>query len=65
MGGSEALYITQAYFNKYNDFFKYLNTSFDEKMDIIIKMHGVINKPFADFGNNKYPRYFIDAFSGI
>jgi hypothetical protein len=65
LGGSQALYITQAYFDKYHDFFRDLNISFAEKIETIIKRHGAVNKPFTYYGNGKYPRYFLDTFTNL
>jgi hypothetical protein len=62
MGGSEAIYITQAYFEKHHDFFRDLNYSFSEKIETLVKKHGAANKPFTHYGNGKYPRYFLDTF---
>jgi hypothetical protein len=61
LGGSEALYITQAYFGKYHDFFRDLNISFSEKIETINKRPGVSKKLFTDYGNGKYPVYFLDT----
>jgi hypothetical protein len=64
LGGSVALYITQAYLDKYHDFFRDLNISFAEKIETIKNRHGVNNKSFSDYGKNKYPSYFLDTFAG-
>jgi hypothetical protein len=65
LGGSEALYITQAYFDKYHPFFQDMNTTFSQKIETLIKKHGPINKPFTHYGNGKYPRYFLDDFTKL
>jgi hypothetical protein len=65
MGGNEALYITQAYFDKYHPFFQDMNTTFSQKIETLTKKHGPINKPFTHYGNGKYPRYFLDNFTNL
>jgi hypothetical protein len=61
LGGSEALYITHAYFDKYHDFFRDLNISFSEKIETLKKRHGVSKKLFTDYGEGRYPIYFLDT----
>jgi hypothetical protein len=63
--GSEALYITQAYFTKYHNFFRDLNMSFTEKIETLKKRHGVNKKPFTGYGTGTYPMYFLDDFTGL
>jgi hypothetical protein len=65
LGGSQALYITQAYFEKYHSFFQDLNISFAVKIETTVKRHGAVNKPFTYYGSGKYPSYFLDTFTGL
>jgi hypothetical protein len=65
LGGSEALYITSAYFDKYHSFFRDMDTTFAQKIETIIKNQGAVNKPFTAYGNGKYPRYFLDTFTDL
>jgi hypothetical protein len=58
LGGSEALYITQAYFTKYHDFFRDLSLSFAEKKETIKKRHGVSKKLFTGYGPRQLPPLF-------
>jgi hypothetical protein len=60
LGGSKALYISNAYFIKYHDFLDDPAKSFKQKLDEIIARHGTVKKDFQDFTNGKHPRYFID-----
>jgi hypothetical protein len=62
MGGSELLYITQSYYSKYHDFFRNMNITFSEKIEINRKRHKLKIKSFEHYGNGKYPPYFLDTF---
>jgi hypothetical protein len=60
LGGAGLLYITEAYFSKYHEFFMDPGQPFEQKLCALTEKHGAIKKTFEDFGNGKYPRYFID-----
>jgi hypothetical protein len=62
-GGQGTLYITQAYFDKYHNFFRDTSTTYPQKIETLIQTHGPIKKPFADCSKGKYPRYFFDTFT--
>jgi hypothetical protein len=47
LGGSEALYITHSYFNKYPAFFRDVNMSFTERIKILKKRHRANKKLFV------------------
>jgi hypothetical protein len=65
LGGSEALYITQSYFNKHHALFRDLNMSFTEKIKTLQKKHGENKKFFTAYDKGSYPLYFLDDFTGL
>jgi hypothetical protein len=61
MGGTKLLYITQVNFSKYHDFYRDINIPFLEKVEVTRQRRKSKIKPFEDYGNGKYPPYFIET----